>query len=173
MTTRLLLPTQPVTQKGDRPSRDLVEIIQRLVAAVNAGGGGGGATDLGYVQATRLLTSSTGGDVTLPLATALLAGLMSATDKAKLDGTTVARGLATVTVPNKRFEWSQLVTATGVTPASIVLVSIAAHDDADENDAEMLDIAAMSAAAGTDQITIEMSFITPVAGVVKLNWMAA
>ena len=82
MTARRLLPTQPITQKGDLPSRDLVEVIQRLVLAVAAGGGGGGgATDLGYTAATRLLTSSTGTDVTLPLATTLLAGLMSAADK--------------------------------------------------------------------------------------------
>lgn len=83
MTARLLLPTQAVTAKGDLPSRDLVEIIQRLVSAVGSGGGGG-ATDLGYVAATRLLTSSTGTDVTLPLATTLLAGLMSAADKTAL-----------------------------------------------------------------------------------------
>ena len=41
------------------------------------GGGGGGATDLGYVAATRLLTSSTGADVTLPLFTSTDAGLVS------------------------------------------------------------------------------------------------
>ena len=40
MTARRLLPTQPITQKGDLPSRDLVEVIQRLVSAVGAGGGG-------------------------------------------------------------------------------------------------------------------------------------
>lgn len=42
-----------------------------------AAGGGGGATDLGYVAATRLLTSSTGADVTLPLFTSTDAGLVS------------------------------------------------------------------------------------------------
>lgn len=41
MTARLLLPTQAVTAKGDLPSRDLVEIIQRLIKAVEAAGGGG------------------------------------------------------------------------------------------------------------------------------------
>lgn len=30
MTTRPLLPQQPVTEKGDRGSRELIEIIQRL-----------------------------------------------------------------------------------------------------------------------------------------------
>ena len=41
MTARLLLPNQPITNKGDLPSRDLVEIVQRLVSAVGSGGGGG------------------------------------------------------------------------------------------------------------------------------------
>jgi hypothetical protein len=49
------------------------------------GSAAGGATDLGYTASTRQLTSSTGADVTLPLA-AGEAGLMSAADKAKLDG---------------------------------------------------------------------------------------
>lgn len=36
MTVRLLLPKQPVTESGDLPSRELVEIVQRLVIAVQA-----------------------------------------------------------------------------------------------------------------------------------------
>jgi len=54
-----------------------------------AGGGGGAGTDLSYDQVTRLLSSSTGTDVTLPLATTSLAGLESAADKTKLDSITV------------------------------------------------------------------------------------
>lgn len=45
MTARLLLPTQAVTTKGDLPSRELVEIIQRLIQAVAAGGGGSVSLD--------------------------------------------------------------------------------------------------------------------------------
>lgn len=55
------------------------------IARINGTGGGGGPTDLGYSAAARLLTSSTGADVTLPLAGAD-AGLTSAADKTKLDG---------------------------------------------------------------------------------------
>jgi len=47
--------------------------------------GAGGATNLTYTAATRLLESSTGTDVTLPLVGAD-AGLMTAADKTKLDG---------------------------------------------------------------------------------------
>jgi hypothetical protein len=81
-------------------------------------------------------------------------------------------GLATVSVPNNRLEWSETVAATGVTASQRIMVSIGSHLDADENDAEMLDVAAMSAAAGTDQITFEMAFAVPVAGPIKINWMA-
>lgn len=49
MTARLLLPNQPITSKGDLPSRDLVEIIQRLVSAVGSGGGGVSDGDKGDV----------------------------------------------------------------------------------------------------------------------------
>jgi uncharacterized protein YjlB len=44
------------------------------------------ATDLGYTDATRVLTSSTGADVTLPLAGGTNPGLMASTDFTKLAG---------------------------------------------------------------------------------------
>ena len=50
------------------------------------GGGGGGATDLSYTASTRVLASSTGTDVTLPLADGTNPGLMAATDFTKLAG---------------------------------------------------------------------------------------
>jgi len=56
------------------------------------GGGGGGSTDLGYTASTRVLTSSTGADVTLPLFTSGDAGLVGAsgggtTNFLRADGT--------------------------------------------------------------------------------------
>jgi hypothetical protein len=48
--------------------------------------GGGAGTDLAYTASTRLLASSTGADVTLPLVVAAGdAGLMTGADKTKLD----------------------------------------------------------------------------------------
>jgi hypothetical protein len=44
-------------------------------------GGAGDGTDLSYDAATRLLSSSTGADVTLPLATTSVAGMQSGADK--------------------------------------------------------------------------------------------
>jgi hypothetical protein len=55
------------------------------IVTINAAGGGG-ATNLGYTVSTRILTSDTGTDVTLPLATGTDPGLLSASDKTKLDG---------------------------------------------------------------------------------------
>lgn len=167
------LPQQLVTR--DPASQAFLQYLASLERdiAAGGGGGGGGATNLSYNAATRDLGSSTGTGVTLPLVGAN-PGLMSAADKTKLDAVpTIVTGLATVTVPNNAREHSQTVTATGVTGSSRIFLSIAPHDDADENDAELLDIAAMSAAPGTDQITVEMAFAVPVAGAIKINWMAA
>lgn len=62
MTARLLLPTQPITAKGDLPSRDLVEIIQRLVAVAGSGGGGATLADGDYGDVT---VSGTGTVITI------------------------------------------------------------------------------------------------------------
>lgn len=81
-------------------------------------------------------------------------------------------GLAVVQVPNNALEHSQTVTATGVTSSKVIICSLANHTDADENSAELLDIASMSGLPGTDQISFTLSFITPTSGNVKLNWSA-
>ena len=39
-------------------------------------------------------------------------------------------------------------------------------------DAEMLDIVAMSALPATNTITIDVSFLTPTQGPIKINWSA-
>ena len=44
------------------------------------------ATNLGYTASTRILTSSTGGNVTLPEAATGVPGLLSSADKASIDG---------------------------------------------------------------------------------------
>lgn len=56
------------------------------------------STDLSYDAATRLLSSSTGADVTLPVATASLPGLMAAADKALTDALIAAGVTAAGTV---------------------------------------------------------------------------
>lgn len=71
----------PITAKGEALFRKQIDAALDYVESL----GGGGATDLGYTASTRVLTSSTGADVTLPLVGSE-PGLMSAADKTKLDG---------------------------------------------------------------------------------------
>lgn len=82
-------------------------------------------------------------------------------------------GAVAVTVPQPgRMEWQETVTATGVTTAHRVLLSVGAHADSDENSAELLDVSAMEATAGTNQIAVSMSFAAMTAGVIRLNYLA-
>jgi hypothetical protein len=80
-----------------------------LVASGSAG------TNLTYNPDTRLLSSSTGDDVTLPLATSLVSGLQSSTDKAKLDS-------ITVDVATKTREPARNTTGTLIPKGSVVRV---------------------------------------------------
>jgi hypothetical protein len=66
----------------DIPLGDWVSLnknLRRLVAELAAGGGGGGSgANLGYVAATRTVTSDTGTDAVLPVVTTSAAGLAPA-----------------------------------------------------------------------------------------------
>jgi hypothetical protein len=82
-------------------------------------------------------------------------------------------GLVTITVPKPgRFEWAETVAATGVTASNRIVLSIGAHADSDENSAELLDVGAIEATAGTNQISITASFDTKTDGPIKLNYLA-
>lgn len=70
----------------DQSGTEIVSAIDsELGSSTWQGGGGVGATDLDYTVATRLLESSTGDNVTLPLVDATNPGLMTSADKSKLD----------------------------------------------------------------------------------------
>lgn len=195
------LPLAPVTDRpGSTQFLQYLAAQERAIAAAGTGGGGsaswGGITGTLSAQ-TDLQTALNGKAATVHThaSTAItdfseavddrVAALLTAGTNITLTyndaGNTLTiaasggglSGQATVTVPNNRIEWSETVTATGVTGASRIFLTVAPHVDADENDAEMLDIAAMSAAPGTDQITVELAFPTPAAGPIKINWMAA
>lgn len=84
---------------------------------------------------------------------------------------TITQSVVTVTSP--ALEWIETVAAVGVTSTQKIMPFIAAHDDTDENDAEMLDILAMSATAGTNQITFDIGFSQVTSGPIKINWVAA
>lgn len=65
----------------------IIEVLAGGVITVNGGGGGGGATNLAYTASPTngIVTSDTGTDATIPLVSTD-AGLMSPSDKTKLDG---------------------------------------------------------------------------------------
>ena len=77
-----------------------------------------------------------------------------------------------MTVPYGDLSHVQTVSAIGVTAASRVFLAVAPHSDADENSPELLDLLSISGAAGTDQITITLTFATPTGGPIKLYWRA-
>jgi hypothetical protein len=107
------------------------------------------------------------------VATDLVAGFMSAADKAKLDGVAVPlRGSAVITVPRASYSYSGAIAAIGVTPAHIAFAGLGNMTAEDENEAELLGIAALAAVAGTDTITVTMAFTTPASGAIRLNWSA-
>lgn len=81
-------------------------------------------------------------------------------------------GLAVVNITGAQYEHEQVVTATGVTPSSRILVSLAPMDDQQENAGDMLDILSMAAVPGTDALTVLMSFGQPTTGPIPINWSA-
>ena len=70
------------------------------------------------------------------------------------------------------FEHSETLPAPGVTLVHNVFIAVAGTDDTQENCAELIDIAALSGAPGTDSITVSANFLTPVSGPLILNWSA-
>lgn len=78
----------------------------------------------------------------------------------------------TVTVPARRMEHTETVPFAGCTALKLLLVSLAAHADTDENDAELLDVSGMSAIPGTDAATITVAFREPTSGPIKFNLLA-
>ena len=187
------LPQQLVTR--DQASKAFLEYLAGLERDIAAGGGGGGGGPVAWVDVTGKPATFPPSAHTHPSSAitdfaeavddrvaALLvqgSGVTLTYDDAAgtltiaASGASIPSGEAVVTVPNNSRQWTETVAATGVTGSSRIFLTIAPHLDADENDAEMLDVMAMSAAPGTGQITVEMAFATPTAGPIKLNWMAA
>lgn len=172
-----------------------ISTITGLREALAASGGGGGVTDGDkgdvVVSGSGVTWTVDAGVVTnaklATVATATLKGrstagtgavedLSAATARTLLnvaDGATrTIKGTATVTVANNQQEDTEIVTAVGVTPSSVIQVWLAPTTSDDENEPEMLDLVAIGAVPLTGQIEITLSFSAPTAGPVKLNWSA-
>lgn len=89
-----------------------------------------------------------------------------------LGGSTVNAGIATITPNRFAMEWREDVTVAGMTPGRPIIVSLGPFDDTDENDAELLDMDAISGVAGTGLISFVAAFRTRTTGPVKLSWSA-
>lgn len=97
-------------------------------------------------------------------------GLQTALDSKS----SVVSGTATVTISTVggKLEHEETVSASGVTGSMRIVPSLAATTDSDENTAELLDLMALDAVPGTNQISFRLAFGTPTAGPIKLNYMA-
>jgi len=111
-----------------------------------AAAGGGASTNLSYTPSTRLLESSTGADVTLPLA-GTDAGLMAAADKTKLDG--VAAG-ATANSPDATLLARANHTGTQAAATISGLAAVATSGSASDLGAGTLPVARMPAFGSGD-----------------------
>lgn len=90
-----------------------------------------------------------------------------------LGGAEILTGSLVVTVPAGHLEHTETVAAPEVQAGMGITLSLAAHDDDDENTAEMLGISAMGAAAGDGSITITIAFTEPTTGEIRFNYLAA
>ena len=91
-------------------------------------------------------------------------------------GLATVKGQITVTLPTVLgnagvTSHTETVTATGMTPDKQVLVALANGLDANENEPEMIDLVALSGLAGTDQLTITMTFSERTSGPINLNYL--
>lgn len=117
------------------------------------------ATNLAYEATTRVLSSSTGDDVTLPLATTTLPGLLSAADKIKIDGGQAQT--VTVTVRNNTASAIGKGVPVYVTGSSGTTITIAPADASTEGTAaETLGLTAASIAANADGTVIAVGELT-------------
>lgn len=182
MTVRV--PTRDVLSRIAQGDQRAIKFFEDLAAAGGAGGGGG---SVAWADVTGKPSFGTAAFQNIAFFAAAVHGHAQAdvtnlvsdlAGKSNVGHTHtpaqvgILGGVATITAANNSREVEQTVAATGVTGSMRVLVSLAATTDADENEAETLEVAALMGRAGTDQITFSASFLTPVAGPILLNWSA-
>lgn len=118
------------------------------------------AANLSYDATTRVLSSSTGEDATLPLATTTLAGLLSAADKVKLDGGQAQAQTVTITVRNNSGSTIGKGVPVYVTGSSGTTITIAPADaSAEATAAETLGLTAASIANNADGTVIAVGLL--------------
>ena len=84
----------------------------------------------------------------------------------------VGQVVPTIPGPAGRFEHDETLAAVGVTASMKVLLSLAPHSDADENNEQALDLMGMSGEAGADTLTVRLAFGSLTSGPIRINYMA-
>jgi len=146
-------------------------------AALNAGGSGGAVDSVnGQTGAVVLDKSDIGlgavnntSDMDKPVSTATATALSG-----KQDAGTLTIKSATITVPSTQggtLQHTQAISDAAVTNSSKIMVMLGAAGDADENEAEKLDVMALSAVPGSGTFTVTANFATRTAGAIKLNYI--
>ena len=144
------------------------------ISSGGGGGGGGGGNSWGSI--TGSLSSQT------DLQSALNAKaddseitLLQAEIDTKADASSVPIMATTqINIPRThggRFEHSQVITDANVSPLSKISISLGSMGDSDENEAEFIDLEALTATAGSGNFTAIASFKTKTAGIINLNYI--
>jgi len=78
----------------------------------------------------------------------------------------------TIPGPAGRFEHDETLAAVGVTAGMKVMLTLAPHSDADENNEQALDLRGMAGEAGAGSITVRLAFGSLTSGPIRINYMA-
>jgi hypothetical protein len=81
-------------------------------------------------------------------------------------------GTATITLPYQSgaLEWTETVAAPGVLATNTILALLAPGSDADENNADLIDLITLVARPELDSITFTLTVSSPASGPILINW---
>ncbi len=111
-------------------------------------------------------------DAKQPLGSYATAAQGALADTALQPGDLGLSGVAIITVPGWRRLHIETIAVPGITALDRIMASLGAMGPTDQNTAELLEIAALSAVAGADTITFTAAFAVPASGPIPLNWSA-
>lgn len=86
-------------------------------------------------------------------------------------GGSVLKGQVVATVAGV-LAHTETLAAVGVTPSMVIVPTLAPHGDTDENHETLLSVVALTATAGTGQITVNLAFSELTSGPIRINYLA-
>lgn len=93
--------------------------------------------------------------------------------RVQVDSPVSFRGSAVLTVPAMSREHVQAVSVPGVVAGMVAIVSLAEHEDADENHESMLHVIAQRATCAADSVSVFFAFGEPTGGPVRINYVVS